>query len=377
MPGALNILIADDDEGDRKQVKRALKGAGLACECIETANVDEALEACDKYDFDVAIVDYRMPGQNGLDGVAALHERQPYMSIVMATGNDDQLVATEAMKRGATDYIPKVHIGPELMRRIIVSALEKTTLRRKEAQRQEEQERFAAVLAHDPKAPIALIRGFVDLIEEDLRAGGTDKNKSVGHCQRVVSVAQRLEALVDTLYAYTKVDAQVAFEAVEMTKVVKYALANLQNLVRERGARVTQTELPVVMGNAPLLMQLLQNLVDNGIQYCEAAFPTVHVSASSDQDKTWTFVVKDNGIGIPEEHYQRVFEPFRRLHVQRKYEGTGLGLAACKKIVERHGGKIWCQSTKDDGTSFFFTIPGSPAVALTAAPGGECVAVEQ
>jgi signal transduction histidine kinase len=378
MPGALNIMIVDDDEGDRMQVKRALKQAGLACECTEAANVEEALEACGKCDFDVAVVDYRMPGHDGLYGIVTLHERQPHMSIIMATGQGDEVVATEAMRLGATDYIPKIHIGPGPMRRIMERALEKADLRRKMAQRQEEQERFALVLVHDLKAPLHLIKRFIDLIEEDLRAGGARKDASISHCQRAVKVAQQLQALIDTLYAYTKVDARVTFDVVDMTPVVKCVLGNLQDLIRERGARVTHSELPAVTGNAPQLIQLLQNLIANGIKYCEAATPTIHVSANSGQDNTWTFVVKDNGIGIPEEHCQRIFEPFKRLHDQRKYDGSGLGLATCKKIVERHGGKIWCQSEEGAGTSFFFTIPVSPAVVLaTAAPNSECVAVEQ
>jgi diguanylate cyclase (GGDEF)-like protein len=148
----LNILIADDDEGDRRQVRRVLRQAGLACECIETASIEGALEACDKCAFDCAIVDYRMPGHDGLHGIAALHERHPYMPIIMATGEGDEIVATEAMKRGASDYIPKMHIHAESMRRVIESALEKAVLRRKAAQQRQELENFASVLVQDLKA---------------------------------------------------------------------------------------------------------------------------------------------------------------------------------------------------------------------------------
>lgn len=149
--GALSILIADDDEGDRKNVRRALKKAGISYECIETANVNDALEACAKRAFDCAIVDYLMPGQDGLDGVAAMHEKYPYMSIIMATGHGSEIIATEAMKRGASDYIPKMHIRAETMRRVIENALEKAALRRKVAEQQEQLQKYNSVLVLDLK----------------------------------------------------------------------------------------------------------------------------------------------------------------------------------------------------------------------------------
>jgi light-regulated signal transduction histidine kinase (bacteriophytochrome) len=172
-------------------------------------------------------------------------------------------------------------------------------------------------------------------------------------------------ALIDTLHEYTRADADVAFTPVDMRQVVENTLANLKHTIQERGVRITHGELPIIKGNATLLTQLLQNLIGNSIKYCEAVSPTVHVTATLEGD-AWLFAVKDNGIGIPEEYYQRVFEPFKRLHGLGKYDGTGLGLATCKKIVERHRGLIWCESGEDQGTTFFFTLPRAEAAA--AAP---------
>src|SRR5258708_6036088 len=117
-PGRLNILIVDDDEGDRKLVRRALNRTGLAHDCVEAVSIEKALQACDAHVFDCAIVDYHMPGQDGLCGIAALHERLPYMSIIMATGQGDEAVATEAMKRGASDYIAKTNIHSDRITRV-------------------------------------------------------------------------------------------------------------------------------------------------------------------------------------------------------------------------------------------------------------------
>jgi len=124
----LKILIIDDDEGDRKQIKRALKQAGLLIECIETVSVEKALEVCKNHSFDCTIIDYELPGYDGLTGVTALHRRFPYMVIIMSTGHGDEMVATEAMKRGANDYIIKKNLDPKLLYKKIFEAIEKKKL---------------------------------------------------------------------------------------------------------------------------------------------------------------------------------------------------------------------------------------------------------
>jgi light-regulated signal transduction histidine kinase (bacteriophytochrome) len=142
--------------------------------------------------------------------------------------------------------------------------------------------------------------------------------------------------------------------------VIKDTLANLDCIIRERGAVVTHDALPAVIGNAAQLGQLLQNLIGNGIKYCEADIPAVHVGAGPQEAGEWLFSVSDNGIGIAEEFQLHIFLPFKRLHRVDQYEGTGLGLATCKTIVERHGGTIWCQSGEAGGSTFFFTLTGAP-----------------
>ena len=355
--GVLNILIVDDDAGDRQIVTRALARAGLPCNCVETDSIGGAIEATANRAFDCAIIDYRMPGYDGLQGIAALLAQSPDTSIIMATGQGDEMVATEAMKRGAADYVPKSRIQAESIRRIIENALEKGALRRKVAQQREELENFARVLAHDLKAPICSIKGFADLMTLRIGEGGAEE--IAGYSRQVGDAALRMNQLIDTLEEYTKADTQVEFEPLEMQHVLERTLANLGHLFQTRRARATHGPLPVVTGNDSQLIQLLQNLIGNGIKYCEADTPHIHVAASRHDHETWLFSVQDNGIGIPEQDYRTVFEPFKRLHDPDKYEGTGLGLATCRKIVERHGGVIRCESVAGEGTTFLFTLRGA------------------
>ncbi len=356
LPDVLNILIADDDLGDRKLIKRAIENAQIKCVCVETETIQQAIEACEKCSFDCAILDYRLPGQDGLAGVSALLERLPDLAIIMSTGQGDEMIATEAMKRGASDYIPKTHISSQSIGRSVVNAVQKAHLKRKVAQQRKELEVFSRVLVHDLKAPLQSIQGFAALIEQRISGGHAEQISAF--CAFLIKASKRMGTLIDTLYQYTKADEHVVFERVEMNQVMKDAIANLQLAIEGRRACVTQQDLPAVCGNAPQLTQLLQNLIGNGIKYCKAEVPTIQVAAKPHDGNNWLFAVRDNGIGIPEKHRLEVFEPFKRLHGVGEYEGTGLGLATSKKIVERHQGTIWCEPQNGQGTTFFFTLKG-------------------
>lgn len=152
MDGLLKILLVDDDEGDRKLILRAMKQAGLSCDVVEAPSTTDAIAACERQDFDCAIVDYRMPGQDGLKAIPVFHRQFPFMAVVMATGQGDEKVAASAMKRGALDYITKDKINPNSIKRTIKSALQKAKLRRKITQQQEDLQRHASQLADEVKA---------------------------------------------------------------------------------------------------------------------------------------------------------------------------------------------------------------------------------
>jgi len=359
LDSSVNVLIVDDDEGDRKQLRRTLKETGLYCECVEAVSLERAMTACGKYAFDCVFVDYCMPGDDGLHSIDALRERYPFMPIVMVTGHGDEMVASEAIKLGATDYIAKKRIGVESIKRCIENAVEKSALQRKVAQQQEDLQHFALALTHDLSAPLCSIQLFVSQIQNGLSTGTVHNEETLELCEHTVSAARHIGEIIDTLHEYTRADGKVSFEPIEMRHVMDIVLSNLRRVLQERRALVTQSSLPRVTGNGSQLVLVLQNLISNAIKYCTAPVPTVHVFAEPDTQNSWLFSVEDNGIGIPKAYYTQVFEPFKRLHGIGEYEGTGLGLAICKKIVERHGGVIRCESSKGAGTTFFFTLNGA------------------
>jgi light-regulated signal transduction histidine kinase (bacteriophytochrome) len=358
---AINILIADDDEGDRKQLRRLLQQTDVPVECVEVASIEDALAACEMTEFHCAILDYLMPGHDGLHGIEVMRARRPNMAVVMLTGQGDETVAAEAMKRGAHDYISKTQIAGNAIQRSIEAAIEKSDERRRLEQQKEELDEFTYSLAHDLKAPLRSIRKYAEAVEENVHEAALSKASE--DCRRIIRATNRMDRLITALYGYTQAETQFAFEPVAMEGVLRDALANLEELIAEQGARVTHDPLPAVLGSEPLLMQLLQNLVGNGLKYRkDDAPPAIHIGTGPEEGDYWRFAVADNGIGIPEDYHETIFQAFKRLHGVEEYEGTGLGLATCRKIVERHGGRIWCESKPSEGTTFLFTLkaPAKP-----------------
>jgi len=283
------------------------------------------------------------------------------MAIIMSTGQGDELVAADAIKRGASDYLPKTQLNAKSIRYIVENALKIVALQRKLARQGEELHNFAHVLVHDLKAPLRSIQTLIGFLEENVHSGNVAAADE--EIEGIVSVAKRLETLIDTLFQYTLASGRISFAPIETRHVVQDTLTNLHHLIQQRGAQITYGDLPALTGNAAELSQLLQNLISNGLKYCAAPIPKIHISATMQAGEIWLFSVRDNGIGIQERFHTRIFEPFRRLHNHEKYEGTGLGLATCKKIVERHGGKIWCESQEGEGSNFLFSLPSTPPIS--------------
>lgn len=172
-----------------------------------------------------------------------------------------------------------------------------------------------------------------------------------------VDGATRMQRLIEDLLTFSRVGTRgKSFEAADCNEVLGRAVANLRVAIEESGAFVGHDELPTVRADASQLTQLFQNLLGNAIKF-RAGAPQIQVAAMKRANE-WVFSVKDNGIGIDPKFRERIFVIFQRLHGRGEYPGTGIGLAVCKKIVERHGGKIWVESELGRGATFFFTLPG-------------------
>ena len=166
-----------------------------------------------------------------------------------------------------------------------------------------------------------------------------------------------MQRLIQDLLAYSRVGTQgKAFTPINCEAILERTLANLHMAIAESGAVITHSPLPMVMADDVQLTQLFQNLLGNALKFCEETPPRVHIAAER-QGAVWVFAVRDNGIGIEPQYAERIFVIFQRLHRRSAYPGTGIGLAICKKIVERHGGRIWVESEPGKGATFYFTLP--------------------
>ncbi|MGH6841968.1 MAG: sensor histidine kinase, partial [Methylocella sp.] len=218
-----------------------------------------------------------------------------------------------------------------------------------------ELEQFAYVASHDLQEPLRMITGYTSLLARRYR-GKLDKDADefIGFA---VDGANRMQAMINDLLAYSRIGSQgKEFAPTDSELIFDRTLVGLQVAIEESGAKVTRDPLPTVTGDAIQLGRLFQNLISNAIKYRNGNTPVVHVSCRQ-CDHDWLFSINDNGIGIALQHLERIFQIFQRLHTDNQYQGTGIGLASCKKIVERHGGKIWVESEPGKGSTFFFTIP--------------------
>ncbi|MGA1993568.1 MAG: ATP-binding protein, partial [Bryobacteraceae bacterium] len=221
-----------------------------------------------------------------------------------------------------------------------------------------ELQHFAYALTHDLQEPLRMVVSFTELLGREYKGKlGEDADKYISYS---VEGALRIEALLKALLAYWEITEREPDSRawIDSGAVLANALLNLQSAIEESGATVTSDPLPTVAADEVMLMQLFQNLISNSIKYRGKERPKIHVSAERDAEG-WLFAVRDNGVGIDAEDFDRVFGMFKRLHGS-EIPGTGMGLALCKKVVERQGGRIWVESEPGRGATFKFTVSTHP-----------------
>jgi PAS domain S-box-containing protein len=218
-----------------------------------------------------------------------------------------------------------------------------------------ELQQFAYIASHDLQSPLRSISGFVQLLKSEY--DGKLDEQADDWIRRTVQAIGQMQTMIRDVLAYSRVESRSRpFAPTAFLGVFNDAVALLESSIHDVGGHVACGTLPVVMGDRSQLVQLIQNLIGNGLKYHGDKAPSVHVSAKRDGNE-WTFSVRDNGIGIDAKYHERIFEIFKRLHDQTEYPGTGIGLAVCRRVVTRHGGRIWLESEAGHGSVFHFTLP--------------------
>ena len=235
---------------------------------------------------------------------------------------------------------------------------EKVIERTKELRRSNEELRqFAYVSSHDLKEPLRMVSNYTQLLERSCQGGlGNEAAQYIGY---ILQGVNRMHGLIEDLLSYSEIDSRnTFFKTVDSGAALREALANLQVPIVESGAEITKTEMPAVTGDHIQLVRVFQNLIGNSIKYRSKETPRIQISSERREDE-WVFSVRDNGIGIEPRYKESIFKLFKRLHARSEYPGNGVGLASCRKIIERHGGKIWLELDSGSGATFRFTVPAA------------------
>jgi light-regulated signal transduction histidine kinase (bacteriophytochrome) len=223
------------------------------------------------------------------------------------------------------------------------------------ARSNKELEQFAYVASHDLQEPLRKVGSFTELLEKRYREKmGPDADRYIGY---IVDGAKRMSQLISDLLTLSRIGSVPAkFAMTDCNVVLRRVLDDLQHRIRESNAEVSADQLPTILADESLMGLVFQNLISNALKFRGDRTPLIHVSARR-EGAAWVFAVSDNGIGIEPEYFDRIFLMFQRLHTKAEYPGTGIGLAICRKVIERHGGRIWLASEFGKGTTFYFTLP--------------------
>lgn len=217
-----------------------------------------------------------------------------------------------------------------------------------------ELEQFAHLASHDLQEPLRSVTSFLQLLS--MKYGGKMDPKADQYINYAVEGSKRMKDLIDALLTYSRLGSRKGhFETLNFSEALNHALKNLKVAIEESGAVVTFDPLPTLKADTTQIVELFQNLISNAIKFHDIQPPHVHVSCEKKQDE-WIFSVRDNGIGIEPQYFERIFQMFQRLHTKEEFEGTGIGLTICKKIAENHGGNIWVQSERGKGATFYFSL---------------------
>jgi light-regulated signal transduction histidine kinase (bacteriophytochrome) len=367
----LTILIIDDSPEDHELYREYL-GGGKAqhYRFIDAYCGEEGEKLYQDNQVDCVLLDYRMPDLDGLEVLQRLTSISDIVPVVMMTGDGNENVAVVAMKTGSKDYLPKRVITPQALRRTVERTVEHARLTnrlksyRTDLERSNQDlERFVSVVAHDLKSPLRAITQHLQLVRERTKDALDEKTlKSIAFA---VDGAERMRLLIEGMFEFSK----AGFEkhpvtSIDCNDVLHNVRANLISHIEESGAVITSDHLPTVVADGVQITQLLQNLIGNALKFCKGT-PHIHISVRQDE-KSWVFSVKDNGIGIPKNSQDKIFTIFHRLH-RDEYEGSGVGLAICHRVLENHGGTIHVESEPGQGSTFTFTLPISEAADQEAA----------
>ncbi|MCW5589735.1 MAG: response regulator [Legionellales bacterium] len=357
-----NILIVDDRKENLLATEKVLKS--LPTTIFTASSGNEALSLMLRYRFAVILLDVQMPEMDGFE-VAMLmqeHEAMRNIPIIFVTAiSKEEKYATQAAEIGAVDYIFKP-INSEILKSKVKMYIDLYKQREEILrlntilqQSNEELERFAYICSHDMQEPVRMINSYAKILEQHCADKLDDDGKKFFHY--IIAGAQHLHKMIQDILIFSRIGREeIQLETVDCEQVLQEVLLEFAPVIEQKHAHIEWSTLPTIEINSTLMRVLLQNLLGNALKFqIDNTEPAIKITAEP-QENAWQFCVQDNGIGIDPRFHDKVFAIFQRLHRKEQYPGTGIGLSTCKKFIELCGGKIWFESTPNEGTKFYFII---------------------
>ncbi|MHC4395693.1 MAG: ATP-binding protein [Planctomycetota bacterium] len=362
----INLLLVEDDPSACQFVKQALSDCSkiINFDVETTRDLSETIEILNCRDFDIILLDLELPDSRGIDTVIRIRAANPFISIIVMTEPDEEEIGIEAIKNGADDYLVKGKIFKDVLGRSIYYVIERKKEREQNSGEltrlienletsNKELKDFAYVVSHDLKAPLRAIKTLADWLSTDYADKiGQDGKEQI---DLLLSRVDRMHNLIEGVLQYSRVG-RIKQRPVNV---------NLNDLMSEiietigpdKNIRIeVKNQLPTIFFEQTRITQLFQNLLNNAVTHMDKSNGLIEVTCA-EEDGYWKFAIADNGPGIKQKDFERIFQIFQTLLPRDQLESTGVGLTIVKKIVETYGGRIWVESQVGIGSTFHFTLP--------------------
>jgi signal transduction histidine kinase len=363
---SVKVLILEHEPDDIELLRHELNKGGLRYESIVVQEREPYQEALREFRPDIVLSDYVLPRFDGASAFRLKEEISPETPFIIVSGTIGEENAVQLIKAGVTDYVIKDKLFT-IVPKIDRALKESRELQEKKEQEQRlenyarelersnrELEEFAYIASHDLQEPLRMVGSFLQLLQK--RYGDKLDRQANEYIFYAVDGAARMKRLIGDLLNYSLSNREWAMERVDLSASIREALQNLAASIRESDAIIHVAEMPTLFTDPAQMLQLFQNLISNAIKFRkDDSRPVIGIRCDK-EDGYWRFAVEDNGIGIEPQFADKVFVIFKKLHHRTKFDGTGIGLAIAKKIVERHGGNIWFESEPGKRTTFYFTL---------------------
>lgn len=368
------LLVVDDEAAQVEALCRTLEDEGYAIKGFTATSA--ALAALRSAPFDIVLTDLTMPGMDGIAFLNAAREIDPRLAGIVMTGHGTIATAVEAMKAGALDYILKpfdlrvilrvlartqamLRLRREnaaLLERLSVRTVELETANRELEAANRELEAFSYSVSHDLRSPLRTIDGLLNVIQEDFGAGVPAEARQ--HMEAISAQATRMGEIIEDLLRLARLGREpLQKRSVDMEQLVQEVVGALRGAEAARNLEIRIGNLPAAQADPSLLRQVWVNLVANALKFTRRRDQALIAIDGAEGAEGRLYSIRDNGAGFDPQRAERLFGIFQRLHAAKEFEGTGVGLSIVRRIVERHGGRIWAEGEPDRGAVFHFTLP--------------------